>query len=166
MRAIRALCCAIAMVACFAPGVRGDEYKKQTFLTFSVPVQLPAVVLPAGTYMFKLADPSSGRRTLQVWDKDGLHLYATLLTIPDRRMRPSRDPVVMFSERPAGELHAIRAWFYPGDTIGQEFVYPKGQAIRIARETGSPVLAFDDDPSDASALSSAKVSRVSKTPAR
>lgn len=160
MRAIRALCCAVAITACLAPGVRGDEYNKQTFLTFSAPVQLPGVELPAGTYMFKLADPSSGRRTLQVWDKEGTKLYTTLLTIPDQRMRPSGDPVVMFSERPTGEMHAIKAWFYPGETIGQEFVYPKDQAMKIARASNVPVLAFDQEPDNASALSGAQVSRI------
>src|SRR5689334_4780200 len=33
MRALRALCCAVAITACLAPGVRADEYTKQTFLT-------------------------------------------------------------------------------------------------------------------------------------
>src|SRR4051794_8636976 len=83
MRAVRGLFCAVAITACLAPGVRADEYTKQTFLTFSGPVQLPGITLAAGTYQFRLADPESGRRALQVWDKDGNKLYATLLTIPD-----------------------------------------------------------------------------------
>jgi len=40
-------------MALVAPGVRGDEYTKQTFLTFSGPVQLPNITLPAGTYTVK-----------------------------------------------------------------------------------------------------------------
>src|SRR3954454_7786569 len=47
MRALRALCCAVALSACLAPGVRADEYTKQTFLTFSGPVQLPGMTLAA-----------------------------------------------------------------------------------------------------------------------
>lgn len=161
MRALRALCCAVAITACFAPGVRGDEYNKQTFLTFSGPVQLPGITLAEGTYMFKLADPESGRRTLQVWDKEGTKLYTTLLTIPDRRLDPSDQPVVMFSERPSGEPQAIRAWFYPGDTTGQEFVYPKNQAVKIAKASNERVLSFeDDDARDAAQLHSAKVGRM------
>ncbi len=161
MRAFRALCCAVAITACLAPSVRGDEYTKQTFLTFSGPVQLPGLVLPEGTYMFKLADPQSGRSTLQVWDKEGTRLYTTLLTIPDQRLEPSDQPVVMFSERPSGEAQAIRAWFYPGDVIGQEFVYPKNQAMKIAQATRQPVLSFDDDESrEAEQMHSARVGRI------
>jgi hypothetical protein len=109
MRALRALCCAVAITACFAPGVRADEYTKQTFLTFSGPVQLPGVTLAAGTYMFKLADPEFDRRVIQVWNKDGSKLYTTLLTIPDERMKVTAQPVVMFNERPSGEAQAIRS---------------------------------------------------------
>ena len=159
MRALRGLFCAVAITACFAPGVRADEFTKQTFLTFSGPVQLPGIVLPAGTYQFKLADPESGRRVLQVWDKDGTKLYTTLLTIPDRRLTPTDKPVVMFSERPAGEVQPIRAWFYPNESYGQEFVYPKDQARRIATASHASVLAFDEN-ADPSAFKWAKVSRM------
>jgi hypothetical protein len=74
---------------CFVSNARADEYTKMTYLTFSGPVQLPGITLPGGTYMFKLADPDSGRRVLQVWDKDGTKLYTTLLTIPDEKMEAS-----------------------------------------------------------------------------
>jgi len=87
MRGVRAICCALALTALITGPARADEYTKQTFLTFSGPVALPGITLPAGTYMFKLADPESGRRTLQVWDKDGSKLYTTLLTIPIRRWK-------------------------------------------------------------------------------
>ena len=45
-----------------------------------------------------------------------------------------------FSERPAGEPEALRAWFYPGSNWGEEFVYPKAQAVAIAKATNVPVL--------------------------
>src|SRR5436190_10702936 len=60
--------------------LRADEFNKMTYLTFSGPVQVPGVVLPAGDYMFKLADPDTGRRVIQVWDKEGTHLYTMLLS--------------------------------------------------------------------------------------
>jgi len=160
MRALRVLFCAVALAACLAPGVRADEYTKQTFLTFSGPVQLPGVTLAAGTYQFRLADPEFGRTVVQVWDKDGSRLITTLLTIPDRRMKPSDDPVVTFGERPSGEPMPIRSWFYPTETYGQEFVYPKDQAMKIARDTHSSVLAFDDETKDASAYKSARIGRM------
>jgi hypothetical protein len=113
--------------------------------------------------MFKLADPDSGRRVLQVWDKDGTKLYTTLLTIPDQRMEASDKPVVMFSERPSGQAQAIKSWFYPDERIGQEFVYPKQQAMQLAKENHAAVLSYTDDSvksNDSSALRSAKVGRI------
>jgi hypothetical protein len=162
MRLLTGLCCAFALVVAFAPGVRADEYNKQTFLTFSGPVQLPGITLPAGTYMLKLADPDTGRRAIQVWDKDATKLYTTLLTIPNQRMEPPDQPVVMFEERPAGEAQAIKAWFYPGESVGQEFIYPKDQAMKIAKATHEPVLAVTDQSknSDVASMKTAKVDRI------
>lgn len=161
MRALRGLMCAVALTACLAPATTyADEYNKQTILTFSGPVQLPGLALGAGTYQFKLADPESGRQLLQVWDKDGTKLLATLMTIPDQRMTPTDEPTVMFKETASGEPQAIRAWFYPSETYGQEFVYPKAQAMKIAKATHSPVLAYEGDAKDESAFKAAKVGRV------
>ena len=50
--------------------------------------------------------------------------------------------VMTFRERAAGSPEAIRAWFYPGNSWGQEFVYPKTRAIELAKETNEPVLAM------------------------
>jgi hypothetical protein len=164
MRGARLIGCALAVAALFlVSNARADEYTKLTYLTFSGPVQLPGITLPGGTYMFKLADPDSGRRVLQVWDKDGMKLYTTLLTIPDERMEASDKPVVMFSERPAGQPQAIKSWFYPDERIGQEFVYPKAQALQIAKENHAAVLSYSDDSvkdNDSASLRSAKIGRV------
>jgi hypothetical protein len=36
-------------------------------------------------------------------------------------------------------------WYYPGETIGNEFVYPKSQAMKIAKESHTRVLAMNND---------------------
>jgi hypothetical protein len=167
MRAFRTLltlCGAIALAAVvLVPGARADEYNKLTYLTFSGPVQVPGVTLPAGTYMFKLADPESGRRAIQIWDEKGTELFTTLLTIPDEQAAAQDDPVVLFTERPSGSPQAIKSWFYPGDRVGQEFIYPKNQAMKIAADAQTPVLAYTDelkDDADVAALHGAQVGRV------
>lgn len=156
MRVLRVLCCALAFAAIVAPGARADEHDKLTYFTFSGPVQIPGHTLPAGTYMFKLADSPSNRHIVQVFTKDRSKLYATILAIPDQRLDPADKPVVMFKETPAGSPSAVRAWFYPGNTIGDEFVYPKQQAMRIAKATHEPVLSITDE----SNMKSAEVTRV------
>jgi len=170
MRFVKAVCCAAALTACLAPGVRADEWNKKTILTFSGPVQIPGTTLAPGTYVFKLADLASNRHVVQVFDKDEKKIYGTILAIPDQKLDPSDKPVVMFAERPAGVPQAVKAWFYPGETIGNEFVYPKDQAMKIARDTHQSVLSMDDtttatttDDERKNAMKSAKVSRVDDT---
>jgi hypothetical protein len=143
---LKALCCAAVMTAMFAPGARADEWDKKTILTFSGAVQIPGATLPAGTYVFKLADLAGNRHVVRVMDKGEKKIIATLMAIPNQRMTASDKPVVMFSERPAGSPVAVKVWYYPGEKIGNEFVYPKRQAMRIARETHQRVLSSNDEP--------------------
>src|SRR5579872_4473379 len=86
MRVINAMCCAAAIVALLAPGARADEWNKRTILTFSGPVQIPGATLPAGTYVFQLADPDNARHVVMVASKDGTKIYGMFLTIPNDRL--------------------------------------------------------------------------------
>ncbi len=148
MRALKAMCCAAALVALLAPGARADEWNKKTFLTFSGPVQIPGATLPAGTYTFELADPDNARHVVRVSSQDGGKVMGMFMTIPQDRLEPPDDNVIMFAERPAGTPQAIQTWFYPGDRIGEEFVYPKSQAVQIAKATHKSVLATEDESKD------------------
>ena len=146
MRFVKTLCCAAALTAIVAPGARADEWNKKTILTFSGPVQIPGATLPAGSYVFKLADISGNRHVVQVFDKDEKKIYTTMLAVPNQRLDPSDKPIVLFSERASGSPQAVKVWYYPGETIGNEFVYPKSQAMKIAKETHTRVLATNDEP--------------------
>ena len=158
MRVLKAVCCAAIVTMMAAPGVRADQWDKKTILTFSGPVQIPGATLPAGSYVFKLADLSGNRHVVQVFDKAEKKIYATLLAIPNDRMEPSDEPVVMFAERPAGSPQAVKVWYYPGERIGNEFVYPKSMAVKIAKANHQSVLAMDDT-STSDAFKTAQVGR-------
>jgi hypothetical protein len=145
MRFVKAICCAAALTAVMAPGARADDWNKKTILTFSGPVQLPGATLPAGSYVFKLADIPGNRHVVQVFDKDEKKIFTTMLAVPNQRMKPSDKPIVLFSERASGSPQAVKVWYYPGDTIGNEFVYPKSQAMKIAKESHTRVLAMNND---------------------
>jgi hypothetical protein len=142
-RALTFICCTL-LFAVFSG--RADEWNKKTVVTFSQPVELPGIVLPAGTYVFKLLDSESNRHIVQVFDKNETHLYTTILAIPNYRLEPTGATVMRFAERPSGTPEAMRAWFYPGDNFGQEFVYPKSRAVNLAAETKVPVLAAEVTP--------------------
>ena len=137
-RALTLVCCTL-LVAIFS--VRADEWNKKTVVTFSGPVELPGIVLPPGTYVFKLLDSAADRHIVQVFNKDETKIYTTILAIPNYRLEPTGDTVLRFTERPRNAPEALRAWFYPGDNFGQEFVYPKARAVNLAAEVKAPVLA-------------------------
>jgi hypothetical protein len=145
MRVITSLTCAVALTLALAPGARADENDRLTYMTFSGPVQIPGVTLAAGTYTFKIADTQSNRHVVQVFTKDDNKLITTLMTIPNERLEPVKDTFVMFAERPAGTPVAVKAWFYPGRSIGEEFLDPRNQALKIAQAVHEPVLTTEGD---------------------
>lgn len=142
-----------------ASNVRADEYNKMTVLTFSQPIEIPGQILPAGTYTFRLADSLSDRNIVQIFNADGSRIIATVLAIDNYRLQSTDKTVVTFEERSGDNPDAIKAWFYPGDTFGQEFVYPKARAAQLAVAANEPVPALADETAD---LKSAPI--VAETP--
>jgi len=138
--------CCVALVAAL-PLIAG-QWDKATKVTFSAPVELPTIVLPAGTYVFKLADVPGDRHVVEVFNAEETHIYATILAIPNARMTATADTVLRFEERPKNTPEAIRAWFYPGDNFGQEFVYPRVRGAEIAAAARVPVLTAEITPSE------------------
>lgn len=112
---------------------------EKSYLTFSNTVELPGLSLPAGTYTFKLAD-TPGRNVVQVLSRDEKEVFGQFLFVQAERADVTDDTVVTFKEMPAGTTPAIQYWFYPAEKIGKEFIYPKDQAVRIARTTHQTVL--------------------------
>jgi len=153
MKNVKAAFCLIAISmfgATVLSSARADTWDKKTVVTFSQAVEVPGKVLPAGTYTFQLLDSPSDRHIVQIFTADGSHIIATILAINNYRLEPTGDTVMKFSERPGDSPDALRAWFYPGDNFGQEFVYPKVRAIQLAQTTKVIVPAvaidtFDDD---------------------
>ncbi|MGB7760166.1 MAG: hypothetical protein WBL61_10065 [Bryobacteraceae bacterium] len=135
----------------FSPGAKADEWNRKTVMTFSGPVEIPGVhlkgwgVLPAGTYVFKILDSQSDRHIVQIFNREETVVYATILAIPNYRLRATDKTVVTFRERPAGLPEALRAWFYPGRNWGEEFVYPRAIAVELAKTANTPVLATTAD---------------------
>jgi hypothetical protein len=129
-----------------APTAKADDWNRKTVVTFSGPVEIPGVhlrgwgVLPAGTYIFKILDSQSDRHIVQIFNENETTVYATILAIPNYRLKATDKTVITFRERPAGQPEALRAWFYPGRNWGEEFVYPKATAITLAKNTNTPTL--------------------------
>jgi hypothetical protein len=127
VRAIQFSICAAVLCAVFLTAARADIWDKKTIVTFGDSVEVPGQVLPPGTYVFKLADSASDRHIVQIWNEDQTQLLATIRAIPNYRLAPPEKTILEFDERPSDSPMALHSWFYPGDSTGQEFVYPKFQ---------------------------------------
>ena len=106
---------------------------KRTYFTFNQPVALPGVTLPAGTYMFRLADDTTTRKVIQVANKQGTESYAMLHTMPVYRPDAPRDPEIRFMETAAGAPMAVRAWWKDGERTGYGFIYSKEELAQLNR---------------------------------
>jgi hypothetical protein len=141
---------AIVLTAVLAPAVRAQDaadVKRLTILTFSAPVRLPGMTLPAGKYRFEMADINNAAHTVRVLNEAGTKVIGTFSTIPTtlatRDLR-NTDTLVMWAERPAGQPQAAKEWYYPQRSSGEEFVYPKAEALALAAANHLSVPAEDN----------------------
>ena len=130
----------------------------RTYFTFSSPVTLPGITLPAGKYIFRLADPDSSRKVINVLSGDGKKSLAMLHTIPNQAMKAPKDAEIRFMETSARVPPPVKTWWYAGKAIGYEFIYPRKQALELAKATSEPVLTTAQETTD---FESAELSRVS-----
>lgn len=116
-------------------GLYADNWNKKTILTVNETITIPGAVLTPGRYVFKLLNSQSDRHIVQVFNEDETFVIATIMAIPNERVRPRGKSKFTFWEMPVGTPPALRSWFYPGDNEGQEFAYPKDTALRIWANT-------------------------------
>jgi len=151
------------LVATFAAGAGADtQFNKRTTVTFTQPIEIPGQVLPSGTYTIELYESFGNRHIVRIYNADRSKLIATVLAIPNQRLSPTGDNVMKFSERPGSAPDALKAWFYPGDNFGQEFVYPKARAVELAQVTHESIPAVETEPATVEELKSEPI--VSETP--
>jgi hypothetical protein len=132
-----------------------------TYFTFSAPFELPGgKTLPAGKYVFKIVDSPSNRHIVQVMSEDQQTMHATLMAIPAERNEPASEPEVRFMEAEANAAPAVRTWWYPGRSIGHEFIYPKDHARRLAARQSEGVLTTAGDASGDEAMRTGDLARI------
>jgi LPXTG-motif cell wall-anchored protein len=147
MKAIRA---ALLLLGCIALAgalaAQASTFDKATKVTFDQPVEVPGMVLPAGTYTFTIHSSMGSRNVVQIFNEDRTKLITTILAIHNYRLEPTGETMINFAERPADRPQALKAWFYPGHNYGIEFVYPEQKALEIAQESKEVVLAETAEP--------------------
>ena len=131
----------VAFVLFFEVSAHADMSDQATQITFSKQVQIPGQVLPAGTYWFLLANISEQQDVVQIYNSDRSKLYATLETASIERQQATGDTVVKLAQQESSKPEALVAWFYPGETTGHEFLYPKDQEKQLSQDNQQTVVA-------------------------
>jgi len=141
------------LVAAFVPAARADNVlNKTTIVSFSQPIEVPGQVLPEGKYLFEIFDTFSYRHIVRIYASDRSKIFATILAIPNYRLTPTDTTVMAFAERPANAPQALKAWFYPGNQYGEEFVYPKARAVELAQVTHETIPTVEKEPASVEEL--------------
>lgn len=98
-------------------------YGHENRLTFSRPVALPGVVLPAGEYWFDVASPTALDVVVVRSPKSGKVFYMGFTNTIERPRNQSSSTPIAFGEAPANEPRPIAAWYEIGGTMGHQFLY-------------------------------------------
>lgn len=149
MRTLQSLAIAFCVgLTMLVSRTRANDWDNLTKITLSGPVQIAKTQLPAGTYTFKLLDPQTDRHLVQIFNEDQTHLIATIIAIPDSRLKPTGNTMVKFAEtnedsQASGSVPEsgvpLKEWFYPGETSGQEFpVAPQTQQVAAVQPQPAP----------------------------
>jgi hypothetical protein len=116
----------IGLVVLLLPIVASaDDWNRATTAIFNQPVQVPGKVLPAGIYIFKLAEISGERNVVQIWNVDETVLVATLMGWPEYLPNAPSENGFVLEEQGKGKPVALKAWMYRGNSHVETFVYPK-----------------------------------------
>ena len=138
MKANRALYLSVAILSLMACLAKADEWDQKTIFTFSAPVGFPAKCCCQGR-------TSSGSRTPPRIETSYRCLTRTRpnctgRSSPSRTIGPSRGASPSSHSTAPNELAGgCKAWFYPGDKYGHDFVYPKPKAVALAKVNKAPV---------------------------
>ena len=130
----------VAFALFFELAAHADVRDQATTMTFSEPIQIPGQILPAGTYLFRLANPDFGKDIVRIFNWDGTSLVATLQTIPTARREPTADVAVTLAEQGAGKPDVLLTWFYPGLETGHEFANSKAKEKELAQDRQETIV--------------------------
>lgn len=133
LKSIAVVFCLTLAITAFAPPARAALWSERTELHFNDPVEVPGVVLPAGTYWFVLSSDQSDRNIVEIYDAKQNKVYATLMTEPAlRRHTTGKTEIVLVKRHNSPD--AVWKWYYPGLRSGHEFVYSNQEEARLRRD--------------------------------
>lgn len=124
------------------PLLRANVWNQATRFTFSLPVQIPGSVLPAGTYVFEMVK-SFNHDIVRISNADRTKVIALIPTIPTQQRGLSGKSAIILAERGKSQPEAIIAWTYPRQLEGHEFLYPKRVESELAKDKQDTFVVGD-----------------------
>jgi hypothetical protein len=124
-RIVHALC-AVGLLAALGTSASGAmiDSRRTTYFTFSGTVQMPGVALPAGTYIFEVANPEGQSDLVRVLSRDRKTVHLMKFTrFVYRASNGNLKPTISLGETPAGTPPPVTAWYPQSETRGREFIY-------------------------------------------
>lgn len=146
---------AFALTATAAFATRDDQ---ETQLTVHETIEVPGATLTPGEYIIELADTTADESVVVFRDANTNQVKSLALTIDAVSDGVPNDSKFVFYETPAGEPPVMRAWFYPGDPRGHQFVYPESRGNEIAADARRHVPTVAD--SDYQQMNATRESKV------
>ena len=135
-----AVVCAVSLLTGSAMLYAADPAASQ--FTISEQSKVPGLTLKPGTYSIRVVDHLADRLIVRVDSAQG-DSHATFLGIAnDNIAKPNSSGPVVWTKSPRGGT-MLRGFEFPGGGSVVEFVYPKADAVSIAKVNSAKVPAID-----------------------
>jgi hypothetical protein len=113
-------------------------------MTTTEPVIVGNTLLAPGSHVWKQMDSPANLHIVQISNETTHRVEAVILAIPAYREVITSNNDIHYWETPVGYARAVRSWFRPGESYGQEFPYSTKAVLRLGRlgvrnETKSPL---------------------------
>jgi hypothetical protein len=141
MQVLSALLYVVLAAAIQLPADSDLGWNKKSTLSTDRPVEFPGIVLEPGTYVIKLVETSESLSKIQILNQDESQVLGAVVAVQDHRVRPEDQSEFVFHDVQGTGPQPVRSWFYTGDLVGLEFVYPHVRAQEISRITNTYVMA-------------------------
>jgi hypothetical protein len=125
----------------FAAAPASDDQAAIAKFSVAQRTEVPGLTLQPGSYSIKVVDHLSDRYILRVDGANG-SVHSTFIGLPNSTIRKGNTSgLINWDAGPVGQK-AVRGYAFPGGTTVQ-FVYPKAEAVSLAKVNDSKVPAID-----------------------
>ena len=143
------LCAVLAASALFLPPIGHAQQQSAVSNTAATPAsslqlsqttEAPGVSLSRGSYSIRVADRLQDRLIIQI-QKSGSDTFTSLLAYPNPSLRRTSSGPITFASGLKNKT-TLRGFAFPGGPV-VEFVFPKADAVDLAKSNNVRVMAVD-----------------------